>query len=83
MNNTLVVGSWLDCINPLGLPSHAHYFETGETINIYYANKICPMCWGKVIKHLNIQGIQAQGWVEKKYNKRNDRADIMPSSDYN
>ena len=39
----------------------------------------CPVCWYMIP---NVSGIQAQGWVEKKYNKRNDRADIMPSKDY-
>ena len=82
MNNTLVVGSWSDCINPLRLPPHAHYFETGETINIYYANKICPMCWQKIQKSLGNQGVNSPGWVEKKYPTRNDRSDIIPSKDY-
>ena len=76
------IGSWYDCINPLGKPPHAHYFETGETININYANKICPMCW-HWIQPQNVQASKnADSWVEKKYPKRNDRADILPSKDY-
>ena len=78
-----VVGSWHDCINPLGLPAHSHFFETGDTISIYYANKICPMCWDRIQPTKQHQGIQSPGWVEKKYQTRNDNANIMPSSDYN
>ena len=77
------VGSWYDCINPLGLPAHSHFFETGDTISIYYANKICPMCWDRIQPHKNTIGQDSPGWVEKKYQSRNDRSDIMPSSDYN
>ena len=77
-----VVGSWHDCINPLGLPPHAHFFETNETINIYYANKICPMCWDRVQPDRTHIVKAAPGWFEKKYPTRNDRADMLPSSTY-
>ena len=78
-----VVGSWHDCINPLGLPAHAYFFKIDDTITIYYANKICPMCWDRVQPSTNRQAKQSDQWVNKKYPTRNDRADIMPSSDYN
>jgi len=77
------VGSWYDCINPLGLPSHAYFFEVNDTISIYYANKICPMCWDRIQPSGINQARQSAVWFEKKYQSRNDRADIMPSSDYN
>ena len=77
-----VVGSWHDCINPLGLPAHAYFFEINDTISIYYANKICPMCWERVQLSKQHQGLNAPGWVTKKYPTRNDRADMLPSSTY-
>jgi len=39
----------------------------------------CSVCW---IDIPISSSVQAPGWYEKKYPKRNDRADIMPSSDY-
>jgi len=77
-----VVGSWHDCINPLGLPPHDYFFEINDTISIYYANKICPMCWKRVQPDRNYQAIQSPGWVDKKYPTRNDKADMLPSSTY-
>lgn len=47
-----IIGSWHDCINPLSLPVHAHYFEVGT---IYYPQKICPMCWKKLLVIQNYQ----------------------------
>lgn len=78
----LGTGSWHDCINPLGKPAHAHFFEVSDQITLYYANKLCPMCWNLVKKHWTHESSTAPGWFEKKYPKRNDRADIVPSKDY-
>ena len=77
-----VVGSWHDCINPLGLPAHAHFFEINDTISIYYANKICPLCWERIQPDRTHNVLAAPGWFEKKYPSRNDKADMLPSSTY-
>ena len=60
------VGSWLDCINPLSLPVHAHFFEVGS---IFYSNMICPMCWNKLLK---IQGYHQAGFYIDTHKKSND-----------
>lgn len=40
-----------------------------------------PVCKKEQSKQYH--GVQSPGWVNKKYPTRNDKADIMPSSDYN
>ena len=72
------VGSWLECCNPLELPPHSHYFEVGT---IYYPNKICPMCWHKLLK---IQGyspeiaiISRMGYTPRHANKQKCGSDTL------
>ena len=40
----------------------------------------CPVCWISIPRSTSVQ---APGWYEKKYQTRNDRYDIAPSTDYN
>jgi hypothetical protein len=60
-----------------------HYFfsNPNATPNQKYAENLgyCGLCWMEIP---NPSTAQAPGWFEKKYPKRNDRADIMPSKDY-
>ena len=60
------VGSWYDCINPLSLPLHAHFFQVG-TLN--YTQKICPMCWNKL---LELQHYKNGGFRIDTHKKSND-----------
>lgn len=60
-----------------------HYFLKNDNANAVqkYAEHLgyCSLCWSAIPRSNTIQSVS---WYEKKYAKRNDRADIMPSKDY-
>ena len=60
-----------------------HYFLPNPNASVpqKYAENLgyCPVCWLFIP---NSNSIISVGSFQKKYPKRNDRADIMPSKDY-
>lgn len=77
-------GSWIECINPQNRPSHYFFAKPRFPDN----QKICPMCWyfelmdNEYEKQKSAIGVITAPGFEKKYDKRNDRADVLPSKDY-
>jgi len=60
-----------------------HFFLPNPNASIpqKYAENLgyCPVCWLAIPRS---NTVISTGFFEKKYAKRNDRADIMPSKDY-
>ena len=61
----------------------AHYFLPNPNASIpqKYAENLgyCSVCWLAIPRSNSVISV---GTFQKKYPKRNDRADIMPSKDY-